>query len=535
MKKVLFILNHLVLLILLTGISVSSVSSVASLTGSSEEITNNYDTQDPVLLEENDVNLSNANVENTSQSEEQEEEVDKKTDILLANAAVEGNSEEDSILDEKTLEDGVSDDSESQNVEEQVTVPLELTELNDLIEKVESKRAIDYDTATWKVFAAALDDARGIRNRATQSPETVTQEEIRNTTSQLMSAHEGLVSLKGESKPLEFDLTHLNKAIEVVIKEKSESYTTTSWQFLMTILDDAREIKEQAIGMPETITQTDIDNITKKLVVAHIDLESIKNNGSVESVLKQLNDLIKKVEKEKAINYVTAHWKVFAEVLDEAREIQGKSEVNPEQVTQEQIMEVIEKLTKAQAELVSVEESKEKEKETELDLTKLDYLIKVATEENKSAYTTESWDKFIEVLNKAMALQKEANETPEMFSQEKINDMVASLETVQNNLVLVKTQEITSSDKGNQHKGEPETSVPEKRDDSTKNVTSNNLEASHDSNTSYSKPSGVNQSERLPQTSEKEGNLISIGLLIIFVSVIYGYYHYKNKKAKSVC
>lgn len=365
-------------------------------------------------------------------------------------------------------------------------------------------------------------------------------------------------------------MTHLNKAIDVVTSEQADHFTTDSWQFMTNVLLDAKKVRDLAINSPEKTTQSHIDDITQKLVAAHVRLEAISKADFNKGILATLNQLIQKqaqenpekvtkaqldeaiqkltkareqlvsvsnlelntvdldraiesAEKKVESDYTTVSWASFMQALQEAKDLKGQINQMPESVTQQVIDEVTTNLVSAENALVNKSESKD----SQLDLNQLNSIIQASEKIAQSHYTKDSLTAFNDVLKEAIILQEKAQETPVDVTQAQVDQMVSVLQTAKNNLVLVSSGDSDQIDQTTNRKGEPETGQPQRYNETN----DNDSDSQHNINSaSNNQPSGVNQTKTLPQTGEEKEYISVVGLVLMFMTAIFKYYRDKTTK-----
>ncbi len=147
-----------------------------------------------------------------------------------------------------------------------VTVPVDKGALADVISKAEAYEEKDYTAESWKVFQAALENARSV-----YADDNATQEDVAKAMKTLTDAMNGL-----EEKPVvpEVSKDELKKLIDEVTGLDSSKYTKESWGAFEKALADAK-----AVLAKEDATQEEVNQVLDALTKAKAQLAPVKDEG----------------------------------------------------------------------------------------------------------------------------------------------------------------------------------------------------------------------------------------------------------------
>ena len=221
------------------------------------------------------------------------------------------------------------------------TTPIEGKKVPDCVAK-----SGDYTTTSYTAFATALKNA----NDALRST-SITQNRIENLTEDLKDAIEGLLT-KSEDGTRNTALQALTAAINSgdAKKANASSYTTASYNNLISRLNEAKAVKNDAKS-----TITEIENATANLINA---MELLESN--LEEVLDDLNRLLLDAQKElgRENDYMPETYSELKKYYDAAQLVKSNSNS-----TKAQIEECFGKLKSAYDNLYKIDDKVEDVKE----------------------------------------------------------------------------------------------------------------------------------------------------------------------------
>ncbi|MED3739008.1 discoidin domain-containing protein [Virgibacillus pantothenticus] len=266
------------------------------------------------------------------------------------------------LADEKATQDEVDKAAKAlTKAIEQLEQKVDKSILEEVIVEAETKTESNYTEASWKVFAQALEEAKNVL-----ADEKATQDEVDKAAEALTKAIEQL-----EQK---VDKSILEEVIVEAETKTESNYTEASWKFFTQALEEAKNVLAD-----EKATQDEVDDVFAALTKA-MDQLTEKVDKSV------LEEIIEEAEVKKEINYTEESWKTFVAALEEAKAV-----LDNEEATQELVAEAIASLTNAMESL--------EVKPGIVDKSKLEFAVKQADTKDKSKYTEDSWETFVQALD----------------------------------------------------------------------------------------------------------------------------------------
>ncbi len=326
------------------------------------------------------------------------------TDALKDAKAVLNNTEA-SLTDINNAYDKL--EKAQKGLEESGSIPVDKQKLQLLIkdcQAVLSQGQNNYTDESWQAFQTILESANAVLNKT-----DATQDEVNIAIADLQKALDGLTVPEGVVDTGK--LKALIDTCKTIFAQGQANYTDESWQAFTDALNEAQAVLENA-----NATQTEIDNVRKKLETARDTLTNKKPNTEA------LEALILECDKVEKGNYTNESWKVFADAFNAAKAVAG----NPD-ATQEEIDNAEQKLRTAYDGL--------KVPEGMIDKGKLKALVDTCKEllnKGQGSFTEESWKVFTVALEEAEAVLADQNVTQIM-----VDDARNKLESAQDNLTSV--------------------------------------------------------------------------------------------------
>ena len=288
------------------------------------------------------------------------------------------------------------------------------TELQVLYDECIALQEDDYTVESWIKFKEAIFDVKAVLDN-----ENVTQEQIDNAKTALISAKDALVK-----KAIETDKLALQIAIEMAKKADLENVVPAVVTEFNEALTNAREIYAKT-----SATQSEVDSAFARLANAMQMLEFYQ--GDKTALQKQV-DQIKGLDESK---YIESSWHAMLPALDKANDV--LADVN---TMQDEVDEVYSELVKAFLNL-RLKPNK--------DL--LNSLINQANGLSEANYTAASWKVMNDTLNEAKAVfndpeasQAEVDNAKDVLTKAIAGLVAVSGEIVDNTTASVKTGDIVS-------------------------------------------------------------------------------------------
>jgi len=265
---------------------------------------------------------------------------------------------------------------------------IDTSNLEEAIEKAQSKNESNYTADSWLNLQEALNKAESIFKK-----ENVKFQEVDKAFNSLIDAIEQLKVEKSE----------LEEAINLAEKESEIGYTSESWKKFSSALEKAKDVFNN-----ENATKEEVDNATNELNTAQTNLTVDKS---------ELNELIKQAEDKIKSNYTSETWQGLSISKEEAIKVN-----NDENATVEDVKTAIKDLERAINNLEGVKAD-------------LEFSLNEAETLNEEIFTTDSWNEFQEVYLSALKVY----EDPEV-SEEEINEITEKLKLAINSLVVDKSE-----------------------------------------------------------------------------------------------
>ncbi len=241
----------------------------------------------------------------------------------------------------------------------EIVAPVSLTGLSEALQKVNAVDESKYTEESFKAFLTAVQAAQtkqtqliigGYPNYSTpeRAPAYATQEIVDGTTAELIAAFDLLVEVEEPS----VNVTELENLLSKVDQYNKDDYTKESWDQLIAVVEEA-----QALLDKEGYTQDEIDQMVNKLEKA---ISSLENNESEITVdTSDLEALLDNVTDLKSRYYTEDSWSYLETVVHEAEDLLEK-----ENLTQDEVDKLTEKLSKAIRSLEVKQPSDDKDDET---------------------------------------------------------------------------------------------------------------------------------------------------------------------------
>lgn len=266
---------------------------------------------------------------------------------------------------------------------------IELKEVYDeFIAVFEDLNQNDYVKSSCEDLKAALTKAKTILDGDGE----ITQKQIDNAKNEIRQSHENLINLS--------DLRNLINKAELI---SLEDCTITSAGTLKASLNKAKEEEKN-----ENTTLYDVTIATYKLQDA---INNVVGDSSA------LNEVIAIYDHED--KYTQTSWVIFVEVLNKAKEVANNVNATPQQLKE--------------ARLLLLQAADKLEEVGGVNLDVLKELINVCNRLEAIDYTTDSWEVFVEVLNRAKAVVEDSSSV----SQTQVNELTEELNKAKEALVRV--------------------------------------------------------------------------------------------------
>lgn len=238
--------------------------------------------------------------------------------------------------------------------------------------------------------------------------------DIANTENKKASVN---VVVQGE-KTEEIDYKALEEqfAIAKTKEQEQDKYTEESYDAFKIAYENAQNIKENAI------TQKVVDRGTKTLKNAIAGLKEKSNEPETPEVdKKELQAKVDEYDRLDPNAYTADSWEIFEQVLADAKAV-----LADDKATQETVNAMLQSLVEAYGKLEKAE--------SKVDKTKLQAKVDEYSKLDSNTYTTDSWEAFVKVLDKAKAVLADGNVT-----QDTVNAMLQDLVQARENLKEAET------------------------------------------------------------------------------------------------
>lgn len=193
---------------------------------------------------------------------------------------------------------------------------IDKTELDTVVKQASEREEEDYTEESWTIFAAALEKAIDVLG-----DDLASQEEV---DAALVELTEGVAQLKEAEKEQLANKTELKRLIEQATERKAEDYTEASWEAFTNVLTSANQIL-----VNDEATQQEVDEITADLKKAIKDLQAITTVNK-----DKLASLIAESDDKKEQDYTLDSWKIFSEVLKNAKDLLVDETANSDDIEQ---------------------------------------------------------------------------------------------------------------------------------------------------------------------------------------------------------
>ncbi|RSX56995.1 endo-alpha-N-acetylgalactosaminidase family protein [Bifidobacterium samirii] len=193
------------------------------------------------------------------------------------------------------------------------TIPVDTSELEELVTKAEALQEKDYSADSWKAFAEARDYGRKVLDRLTgDTPETSDDDAY-----EVGLASANLRTTMAALERVTPDYAALDAVIAKADALVADAYTEETWQAMQTALADAK-----AVRADENANQSAIDKAAETLTKAIDALEKAEPKpdpepGTVDKT--KLEQAIAKADALKKADYTEASWNALTTALDKAK------------------------------------------------------------------------------------------------------------------------------------------------------------------------------------------------------------------------
>lgn len=326
-----------------------------------------------------------------------------------------------------------------QLIDPTVEVPekLDVTKLQLVIKAAEGLEATDYTQETWQVVVQDLADAKSVLAKAeAQAKGLITQEEVDNAAAKLTQSINALV------KKHVLNVTTLKTKISEAKALDQSLYTETSWNILLTNLENAEKVVLKVEENVITVTQAEIDQMTTALSEA---VSKLVQNPVVEIpeplITNKLETAILTAQGLNATDYTELSWNMLATHLLNAKAmLEAATEQNSQttifNIQQQDIDSVVIILNQSIKGLVLADPGAETKP---VELSQLKAIIKKAEEVETGLYTEESLQLLNLTLTQAKTVLSLAEMTETTVTQGDVEQTVSILEASIKALVLKET------------------------------------------------------------------------------------------------
>ncbi len=196
----------------------------------------------------------------------------------------------------------------ARSVEASTGVASSKDDLKAFYDSVKDLSSKNYDPASWKAFAKALEQAKVVLDA--KAPMQV---DLNAAHLALQDSYYRLVKGEGETPEPEVDKTKLQAKYDEVKDIKADGYTADSWKAFESALRTAKTVLES-----DKAGQADVDLALQMLADAHAGL---KKEEAPQVDRSKLEAAVEEAGKLKADDYKSASWKPFVRALAEAEKV----------------------------------------------------------------------------------------------------------------------------------------------------------------------------------------------------------------------
>lgn len=222
-----------------------------------------------------------------------------------------------------------------------------------------------------------------------------------------MALYNALTSqLKAIKKEDTVDTDSLKAEIQKAEELQEDSYTTESWQKFVSVLQNVKALLEK-----ENLTQMEVNKGTDALKIA---IEQLEKRPDVQK--EALEQLISTAKQKKESDYTPDSWQSLQDAMQKAKAVFDDPEANQEKVDQT--------LAELNAAIDSLQEA------FSIDPSKLETLLEATKSLQEENYTSSSWKRLQDVIDRANALLEKTDKT-----QEEIDQMVDEIRSSYQSLV----------------------------------------------------------------------------------------------------
>lgn len=222
-----------------------------------------------------------------------------------------------------------------------------------------------------------------------------------------MALYNALTSqLKAIKKEDTVDTDSLKAEIQKAEELQEDSFTTESWQKFVSVLQNVKALLEK-----ENLTQMEVNKGTDALKIA---IEQLEKRPDVQK--EALEQLISTAKQKKESDYTPDSWQSLQDAMQKAKAVFDDPEANQEKVDQT--------LAELNAAIDSLQEA------FSIDPSKLETLLEATKSLQEENYTSSSWKRLQDVIDRANALLEKTDKT-----QEEIDQMVDEIRSSYQSLV----------------------------------------------------------------------------------------------------
>ena len=149
-------------------------------------------------------------------------------------------------------------DAQAKLVKKQVELA-DTASLDEAVKATEGLKEADYTPASWKVFAAALENAKAVQAGKLEKGD---QAVVDAATATLKAAQEALVKAGEEPGHDGADVSKLAEAVKAAGALKEADYTPASWKVFAAALATAQAVLDNADATPQAVADAALANLT---------------------------------------------------------------------------------------------------------------------------------------------------------------------------------------------------------------------------------------------------------------------------------
>ena len=195
------------------------------------------------------------------------------------------------------------------------TIPVDTSELEELVAKAEALQEKDYTADSWKPLAEARDYGREVLDRLTGEPPVQSEDDAYEVGLACANLRTTMAALERVTP----DYTALDAAIAKADALVADAYTEETWQAMQTALTDAKAVRADAKADQSAIDKA-AETLTKAIdALKKAEPKPDPEPGSVDRTV--LEQAIAKADALKKADYTEASWSVLAKALDAAKAV----------------------------------------------------------------------------------------------------------------------------------------------------------------------------------------------------------------------